>query len=107
MRANDVDDAAMARDRAARKAGSRAAADQRHIVRLREPHDSDHVRSRAREHDAIRPRHLDRAIVLVKQQVLGPRAERRRGPSSFLQIVEKSRIHGVARQPARARLRPL
>ncbi len=63
------DDPAAPRDRTAGEPSAGASAHQRRFVLLGQPHDPDHVRRRARKHDAIRPRHLDRPIVFVEQQI--------------------------------------
>ena len=50
---------------------------------IRELHDGDHVRGRAREHNAIRPRDFDRAVVFIEQQDPRARAGRRPGREGF------------------------
>ncbi len=63
-------DAAAARERAARKTRSRAAADNGHVVFRCELDDARDVFRGVRKHDQVRARLFDRAVVLVEDQVL-------------------------------------
>ena len=60
------DDSALSGQCSSGKTGSGASPDERDFVPIGEPHNLNYVRRRTREHDALRPRHFDRAIVLVK-----------------------------------------
>ncbi len=86
------DDPAVPRDCAAGKASSRAAANDWNLVAIGEPHDFDHIGRGARENHAVRPRYLDRAVVLVEQQVLRL-VEDPASAQKLRQIMEKSRVH--------------
>jgi len=66
------DDSTLPRERPARKARASAPTDQRHTMPIRKLHNFDYVCGIAWKHDAVRPRNLDRAVVFVEQQVLGP-----------------------------------
>ena len=97
----------MPRDCAAGEAGSCAAANEWNFVAIGEPDDFDHIRSGAREYHAFRPRHLNRAIVLIEQQILGLVQDGTRA-QKLCQVVEKSRIHWRrAGELLGPRLRPL
>ena len=88
----NCEDAALARKRAAGKAGAGAAPDQRNLISIREFDDAEDIGGRARKDDAVRPRDFDRAVVFVKQQLLGP-VQDAVGAEKRFQVVEKSGIH--------------
>ena len=88
----NYENAALARERSAGKAGAGAAADDRRLVLVGEFDDGDDVFGVAREDHAIGARDFDRAVVFVEQQLLGPMQHGVGAEGSF-QFVEKSRVH--------------
>ena len=63
-------DAAAARECAAGKTGSRAAANDGHIVFDGELNDARHILCGVRKDDDVGPRFFDRTVVLIEDQVL-------------------------------------
>lgn len=82
------DDAAVPRDRAARKAGTGAASNERCLMLLRKTDDPNHIRGGAGENNAVGPSGFDRAVVFIEQQFVWP-VQDRAGAEQFLQIVHE------------------
>lgn len=87
------DDAAVARERAARKAGASAASDKRNVMAIGDFNDTNYVRGVARENDAVRASDFYRAVVFVKKQIFGAAQDVLVGEKMF-EIGDEVLVHG-------------